>query len=155
MSFPNLDFADSIGDLRSRISEKLGILRKKFYDDGLGGAGEVADHVLQHLDEFYFCCGFRLFDLGPDVGDDFIDSAAAVAFQPDGKVAPVGFGDGSEAKLQTGAARSVFDFRYGMQNFFDVLKDAVGFRQRASRRSVIIQDESSFIHFGEQAAAQG
>ncbi len=41
-----------------------------------------------------------------------------------------------------------------MQNFFDMLKDMIGFRQRASRRSVVVQDKSPFVHLGEEASVQ-
>src|SRR6202040_1919957 len=64
------------------------------------------------------------------------------------------FGDGGEAELQTGAPRGVFDFRLRADDFLDVLKDAFRLSERASGRSVVIQDEAAFVHFREQSSFQ-
>src|SRR5712692_10669846 len=154
VSFPNLYLADRIGNLRSRVSEKLGILRKEFYDNGLGGAGEIANHVPQNLDELHFGGGFRLFDLRADIGHDLFDVALAVAFQFDSEVTFVGFGDGSQAQSQTGAARCVLNFWHRAHDLFDVQKDAIGFNQRAPWRSVVIENEAAFVHFGQKLGTE-
>ena len=88
------------------------------------------------------------------VGNDFVDVALAIVLQLHGEVAAIGFGDGGQSQLQSGAPRSVFDFRHGAQNLLDVQQDAIGFGERASRRSEVVQNEAAFIHFREQVGSQ-
>jgi len=79
--------------------------------------------------------GFGGFNLGSDVGDDFVDVALAILLQPDSKISVVRFGDGGKTELHTGAARSVVDFGCGLKNLFNVQENAV-WTQRASCRAV-------------------
>ncbi len=71
-----------------------------------------------------------------------------------GEVSAIRFGDRDEAQLQAGAARGIFDFWNRMQDFFDVLQDFVGFRERTARRRVVIQNESALIHFRQQVGSE-
>src|SRR5437899_2053384 len=48
VSFPtDFDFVECIGDAWRGFIEELAVLGKEFDDDGLRGAGQVADHVLE------------------------------------------------------------------------------------------------------------
>ena len=85
--------------------KQRGIGREQLDLDRLGRVRQIADHVLQHLDELDVDRGLLLLDLGPQLGDDVVDAAAALAFQLHGDVAGIRFGDRSQAELQTGAPR--------------------------------------------------
>ena len=52
--------------------------------------------------------------------------------------------------MEASAARSVFDFLGAFEDFFHVLKDALGFGERTAGWSVVIENEAAFIHCGEQ-----
>ena len=104
-----VNIPNGVGYARRGIRKEFWILRKEFDHDGLRLAREVTDHVLQDLDELHFGGRFGLFDLRTDVGNDLIDVPLAVALELDGEIAAIGFRDRSEAKLQTGATRSIFD----------------------------------------------
>ena len=125
----SMNFLNGAGNTRSSVGEEFWILREKLNDDGLGLAGEVANHVLQDLDEFHLGGRLGLLDFGTNVGDDLINVPLAVALELNGEITTIGFGNRGKAKLQASAARSVFDFGLRTNNFFDVLEDAVGFRE--------------------------
>src|ERR1019366_517806 len=55
--------------------------------------GEVADHVLQNLDELDVESRFLLLDIGPYVGDDVFNIPLALRFQLHQNVARIGFRD--------------------------------------------------------------
>ena len=65
-------------------------------------------------------------DFGAHFGGDLFGAAAALAFELDGDIAAIGFGDGGEAELQAGAAGGAFDFGRLAQDFFDGGDYAVG-----------------------------
>ena len=122
--------------------------------DRLGRTGQVADHVLQHLDEFDVELRILLVDLRAHFGNDLVDAAVAIALQPHGEVAGVRFGDGREAELQSGAARSALHFRRRCQNLLDAQQHLVGVGQRRSGGHQVIENESAFVHLRKQVAAQ-
>ena len=150
------DLADGVADARAELVEQ-GFDRcdEELDLDGLGRVGEVADHVLQDLDELDVESGSLALILRADVGDDFVDGAAALGFELDGEVAGVGFGDGGEAHLQAGAAGGAFDFGRSAQDPFDVLEDAVGLGERAAGGHDVVEDEAAFVHLREQVGAEG
>src|SRR6516164_9502462 len=148
------NFFDGVGDTRRGGFKEFGVGGKELDDDWLGLAGEVADHVLKDLNEFDVGAGLGLLNLRANVGNDFFDVALAIRFELHGEIAAIGFGDGSQAELQAGAARSVFHLRPRANDFLDVLKNAIGLREGTSRRGVIVQNEASFIHRGEEVGTE-
>src|SRR6266403_183702 len=151
---PDLDLVDGFRDARSSVIQELAVLRKELDHNGLGRAGQVADHVLKELNELHFRGGFRRFNLGANVCDDSVNVALAVFFQSDSEITVVRFGDGGKAQLQAGAAGSVLHLGSGLQNFLNVLEDAVGFGERATWRSKVVQNESAFVHGGKKVRAE-
>src|SRR6266705_1849677 len=150
----NLDFVDRFRDARSGFIQELAVLRIELDHDGLGRARQVADHVLKELKELNFGGGFGRFNLGSEIGDDIVDVALAIFLQPDGEISVVRFGDGCKPQLHAGAAGSVLNFGCGLQNFLNVQEDEVGFGERAARWSEVVQNESPFVHFGEELRAK-
>jgi hypothetical protein len=69
-----------------------------------GSGGQVADHVLEELDELGVQHRqlFRYFFA--DLGDHLVACALAIALQLHGNVARVGLGHGGEAELKAGAS---------------------------------------------------
>src|SRR5260370_42325816 len=65
-----------------------------------------------------------------------------------------GVGDGGQGQLQPGAAGSVFDVGGGLKNLLDVQEDAIGLGEGAAGRSEIVENESSFVHGGEEVGAE-
>ena len=151
---PDLDFVDGFRDARRGFIQELAVLRKKFDHDGLGRARQVTDHVLQELNELHFGAGLGGFNFGSDIGDDVVNVALAIFLQPDGEISVVRFGDGNQPQLQSCAARSVLDFGRGLQNLFNVQKDAIGFGKRAARRREVVQDKPTLIHCWEEVRAE-
>ncbi len=145
----DLDFVERIGDARSGFIEEFAVLRKKLDDDRLGRAGQVADHVLKELNELNFRARFGGLNLGSEIGDDIVNVPLAIFLQPDGEIPIVRFGDGSKPQLHAGAAGGVLNFGCGLQNFLNVLEDAVGFCERAAGRREVVQNEPAFIHGGK------
>ena len=150
----DLDFVDRLRDARSGFIQELAVLRIELDHDGLGRARQVADHVLKELNELNFGGGFGRFNLGSDIGNDIVDVALAIFLQPDGEISVVRFGDGCKPQLHAGAAGSVLDFGCGLQNFLNVQEDAVGFGERAARRSEVVQNEPAFVHCREKVTAE-
>src|SRR5439155_1409825 len=55
-----VNLLNGLSNARRSVREELGILREQFDDDGFRLTGEVADHVLQDLDEFHLGGRLRL-----------------------------------------------------------------------------------------------
>src|SRR5580704_6553417 len=100
---------DCVSDSRSNIVENLGTGIKELDLDRLGSVGEVTDHVLQDLREFNVQLWLAGFDLRAEVRDDLIDAAVALAFELHSDIAGIGFGNCSQAHLQSCAARGALD----------------------------------------------
>src|SRR6185437_14515292 len=96
----------------------------------------------------------RFRDLRADVGDDLVNSAVAVALEQHGDIPGVGFRDGGEAELKTGAAGGAGHLRRRAQDAFDPLEHGIGLGERAARRHHVIEDKAAFIHFREQVGAE-
>ena len=148
------DLLNGVTHFRCPLLQQIGVRREQLDLHGFRRIRQVADHVLQHLDVFDFQAGFLLLNLGAQLRDDFFAAAAALALELYGNVATVGFGDGSEAQLQTGAARCAFDFGDFTQNLLNVADHAVGLLQRSSGGRKIVDDEAAFIHRREAGRCQ-
>ena len=140
--------------MRRPRGEKLGVVRKEFYDDGLRCARQVSDHVLQDLNEFHVQRRFRSFYFVPDFTDDLFNVPFAVVLELDGKIARVRFGHRKDAELQSGAPRGAFDLGHGVNELLDVVENMIGFLQRAAGRHHIVENESTFVERRKQAAAE-
>ena len=129
------DFADGVADARGELVEQVLVRGEELDLDGLGGVGEVADHVLEDLGELDVEFGLGGFDALARVLHDVVDAAAAVVGEQDGEVAGVGFCNSGEAHLQAGAAGGGGDFGELVEDAVDVEKDAVGLLRERSRRA--------------------
>ena len=114
------NLADGIAYPGTELCELCRVVRKYLELDGLGGIGEVADHVLQHLYELDV--EFRLGgpDLLANICHYIVDGSAALGFQFHGKVAGVGFVNRVEPHFHAGTARGDFHLGRGMQDPLDV-----------------------------------
>ncbi len=112
-----LDLLDLVGDLGPPIFQQIRVGRKQLDLHRLGGIGQIADHVLQDLREFDVKLRVLFVDFGPNLRNDFIDVTVAIAFQPNGEVAPVSLCDRGEPKLETGAPRGAIDLRVAFRIF--------------------------------------
>ena len=149
------DFSESVRHLRRPRAEKIRVRREQLDDDRLGRAGQVADHVLQHLREFDVEHRLGHPDLASDVADDLVDIALAIRLQLDRDVAGVRLGHGRQAELQTGAARRALHLRRGAQDGIDVRQHAVRLLQRASRRHDVVEHETALVEGRQEVGAQG
>src|SRR5258708_2475391 len=146
-------FPNGVGDTRGGFVQELAILRKEFNHDGFGLTGQVADHVLQKLNELDFGGGPSLLFLRPGVRNDVVDGTLAITLKLHSEVAIIGFRDGDKAQLQTGTARGVFHFRDGTHDLLNVLEDTVAFGERTTRRCEVVQDEPTPTHHLDPTAA--
>ena len=149
------DFGDGVADARGELVEEVLVGGEELDLDGLGGVGEVADHVLEDLGELDVELGLGGFDALAGVLHDVVDAAAAVVGEQDGEVAGVGFCNGGESHLQAGAAGGGGDFGELVEDAVDVEEDAVGFLQRGAGGHDVVEDEGAFVHLGEQVGAEG
>ena len=91
------NFLDFVADFRGPFLEQFGILREQFDFDGFQRTGQVADHVLEHLDELDVQLRVFVVHLRANVGDDFVNTAVAILFQTYGEVAVIRFRNRREA----------------------------------------------------------
>ena len=89
-----MNFLYRLSDSGSGVRQDLGILAKELDDDGLGLAGQVANHVLQNLDELDFGGGLAVLNLRTNVVHDLIDVALTISLEFYGEITAIGFGDG-------------------------------------------------------------
>ena len=130
-----VNFADRLRHFRRPCLQQCRVLRKQFDLHRLRLAGQVADHVLQHLYELdshrrllggYFCA---------HIFDDVVDAAAAIFLQLDQDVAAVRFGHRRQSQFQAGAPRCTLDFRNGIQNLLHGSSPCDWSPQEMSRRA--------------------
>ncbi len=120
----------------------------------LGRVRKVADHVLQHLDEFDVDARLALGNLGPQLGDDFLHATIAFVLQLDRNIAGIGLGHRGQAKLQPGAAGEALYFGHLRQHALDLHHHAVGLFERCARRRDVVDYEAAFVHCGEQVGSE-
>ena len=71
---------DGVGHLRRPVSQQFRVRRKQLDLDRFRRAGQIADHVLQNLDELHVQQRFLLWRSWPATSaDDFVDAAAALS----------------------------------------------------------------------------
>ena len=145
-----LNFADRLSDLRRPAFQKRGILREQFDLYRFRFAGEIADHVLQDLHEFDSHRRLLGRYLRPHVFYYVVNGAAAIFLQFDQDVAAIGFCDRRQSQFHSRAPRRTLNFRDGVEDLLHARHHAVGFRQRCSGRSPVVQREPAFIHFRHQ-----
>ena len=138
----------------AHVAQQRGVGGEQLDLDRLGRVRQVADHVLQHLDELHVDARLLLLDLGAQIGDDFVDAAIALALELDRDVAGIGLGHGRQPQLQAGAARVAFHFGKLAHHLLDVADHTVGLLQRGAGRHDVVDHEAAFIHVGQQVGAQ-
>ena len=70
-----------IGNLRRPLLERNSIRRKQLDLDRLRLAGQIADHVLQHLDELHAHGRFLRVDLRTNILRHLVDAPAAILLE--------------------------------------------------------------------------
>ena len=146
--------------------QHVAVRRKQLDHHRFGRAGKIADHVLQQLRKFHVQHRLGLRDFGAHVGDHFVarrvryrppelepknlSQSGAMGFSLTLMSPCVGFRDGGQAELQTRPARRASDFRRLAQNFLHVTDHAIRIPERCAGRHDVIDDESAFVHGGQQ-----
>ena len=122
--------------------------------DRLRVALEIAEHVLQQLDELDLRVRHRRRQRVAQVGDDFFGGPAALAarLQPHQDVAAVLLRR-EHAELRSGAARVAGDLGRLREDRFDLLEARVGVFERAAGRRQVVDDEAAFVGGGQEAGA--
>ena len=146
--------ADGIADSRSEICQQHRIVREDLDLDRLRSIRQIADHVLKNLSELDVEFRLSLLDLGACIGYHLIDIAVALGLQLHRDVARVRFGDRCQSHLQAGAPGGAFHLRHVVQNSFHVLEHAIRLRERTACGHDVVEDESSFVHFGQKIGAE-
>jgi hypothetical protein len=141
----DLHLLERVGHLRRPGGEKFRIGREQLHHHRLRRAGEIANHVLQHLDEFDVQAGLGPDDLRAHIADHLVDAAAPLRLQLHGNVAGVRLGHGRETELQARAPRRVLDFWRRAQDGLDPAHHAVGLLQRAARRHHVVEHEAALV----------
>ena len=152
--FHNGDFFDPVPYFDGPLFQQSRVPGEELDFDGFGRAAQVADHVLQNLNELHIKLRIQRVDLLAEFRNNLINGALAIFLKMHQKVAGVGFGDGGEAQLKACAPRSAFHFRGLRENFFHGKKHSVGVFQGRTGGHEVIQHEAAFVHFRKQFAAQ-
>src|SRR6185437_2226034 len=76
-----LDVSERVRYLQRPTIEEVAVRIEKFHDNRLRLAAEIADCILQHLDEFGIQFRLASIYLRANVTNDFVDAAAAFALQ--------------------------------------------------------------------------
>src|SRR6266702_2276865 len=148
------DLLDGSLDAGAKLVEEGRIVREQLDDNVFRLVREIADHVLQNLDELGVECGLGFEDTSANVGHDLVNGPATLAFQADGEVTAIGLGDGSEPKLEAGTTGGDLYFGRAVENLLDVSEDAVGFGERGAGGGQVVQDERAFVHCGQEIGAE-
>ena len=115
-------------DFVSLSVERGCVFAEQFDFDWLGIAFQIADDVGNDANEFDLQGGFGFSNLIAQIRNHCFSSPLVSGFQLDRIVAPIRLSH-KQSHLETGASRIAFNLRRLHQLFFDVLQDAVGFRQ--------------------------
>ena len=105
------DLLDRLADLRRPLLQQLRILREQLDHDRLRRAREIADHVLQELDELDVAAwdaALVTFSRTSAITSSTPRSRSRFSFTEKSPV--IGLGDGGQAELQAGAPRRALDF---------------------------------------------
>src|SRR5208337_335407 len=114
------DVVNGIADLRCPLFQQSSVRREQFDLHGFRRVRQIANHVLQHLYVLYFQPRFLLFDLRPNLRNDFVAAAVTLALQLYGNIAAIGFSHGGQTQFQSGATRCALDLRSVPQYLLDV-----------------------------------
>ena len=134
--------------------EPVGIIAKDLDLDGIGTAFEVAQHVLQQLDEFNLSVGRRLSELAAKRLDDLIGGmfARAARLEPHDDVARVLL-RGEQSQFRSGPSRERRNLVVVGEDGFDRAEALVGSRQRRAGRRQIVDDKAALIRRRQKAGA--
>ena len=147
---------ERFGHLRRPRREQLGIRREQLHHDRLRRAGQVADHVLQHLDELDVEARLRTpLTFARDVADHLVDAAAARSAFSLTAMSPV-FGSVTAARPSSRPVRRDVLSTSGVARRIDSMRPqhAVRLLQRAARRHHVVEHEPAFVERRQQVAAE-
>ena len=92
-------------------------------------------------------------ELFSQIGNHHRSGTLAVGSQFDQEVAGVQLNQ-MDAQSGARAARVTFNFRRRFQDFLGLAHLAVGFSQASARRRHVIDNETAFVHFGQEVSFQ-
>ena len=143
-------FEDAL-DLLRDTGERLHVVPEHLDLDRRRRAFEVADHVLQQLDEFDLDARRRLGQVVTQ-GVDHLAGGTALAsrLQPHEDVAAVLLRR-EQAELGAGAAGVRQHVRRLLNDLFHLSQHAIGLLQGAAGRRQVVDDESAFVGLGQEA----
>ena len=142
-----LDLFRQFGQLLLIVAEDLHFDRRRI-------AFEIAQHVLQQLDEFDLGIGHRLVSLSRSsvMTSSAIPAAFAARLEPHEHVAAVHLRR-EHAELGSGPAHVGRDLRRLREDRFDLLQPRVRLLERHPRRRDVVDDESALVGGRQKARA--
>ena len=149
-----VDSTDGVLNGSGQCGEPLGIVAEDLYLDRLGAAFEIAEHVLQQLDEFDLDQRDRFVHALTQVADDLFRRPAALISRLEAHedVAAV-LCRREETELRSCTARIRSDLWRLSDDALDQAHLAIGVCQGAALRGQVVEDEAAFVRRRKEAGA--